>query len=83
MNVLRDRIADVSLPNELAKNHSVYRNRAMMGPSYRADLWAQLTRVSDVFSADLARKTYASFASAWNAKRDFAIVGSVPNVTTP
>jgi hypothetical protein len=73
-NVIRDRTADVSSPNELAKNHSAYRNRAIMGPSYRADLWAELTRTPEVSCADLARKTYASFASAWNAKRDFAIV---------
>jgi hypothetical protein len=82
-NLLRDRIADVSLPSELAKNHQAYRNRAIMGPTYRADLWAQLSRVPEISCADLARKTYASFASAWGAKRDFAIVGSLSSGHVP
>lgn len=75
-NVLRDRAEDVLSPEELAHRHAAYRQRLMMGPSYRADLWAALTARPDLPAAELARQTYASFASAWQAKRDFAIVAA-------
>ncbi len=72
-NLLRDRPADILSPRELAKRHRTYRWRVMMGPSYRADVWAALEGAPDISAADLARRTYASFATAWQAKRDFAI----------
>ena len=75
-NVLRDRAEDVLSPEELAHRHPTYRQRLMMGPSYRADLWAALTAQPDLPAAELARQTYASFASAWQAKRDFSIVAA-------
>ena len=75
-NVLRDRAEDVLGPEELARRHAAYRQRLMMGPSYRADLWAALTAEPTVSAAELARRTYASFASAWQAKRDFAVVAA-------
>jgi len=46
----------------------------MIGPTYRADLWAAMEKAPDLSVADLARRTYASFASAWGVKRDFGIV---------
>jgi hypothetical protein len=75
-NVLRDRAADVLTPRDLAKKHNAYRYRAMIGPTYRADLWAALVEAPRLSSAELARATYASFASAWQVKRDFEIVAS-------
>jgi hypothetical protein len=75
-NVLRDRAEDVSSPEALARRHAVYRQRVMMGPSYRADLWAALTAEPRLSASELARRTYASFASAWQVKRDFAIVAA-------
>jgi hypothetical protein len=46
-----------------------------MGPSYRADMWAALARNPSLSAAALARKTYGSFATAWQVKSDFAIFG--------
>jgi hypothetical protein len=37
-NVLRDRVADVLSPADLAKRHRAYHFRIMIGPSYRADM---------------------------------------------
>lgn len=45
-----------------------------MGPTYRADLWAVLETDPDLSAADLARAAYASFASAWQVKRDFNLL---------
>lgn len=73
-NVLRDRPGDVVAPTELARRHRAYHHRILMGPSYRADLWAALEVDSTLSAADLARRTYASFASAWRVKRDFNVL---------
>jgi hypothetical protein len=60
-------------PAELARTHAAYRWRLVIGPSYRADMWAALERKPDLAAAALARATYASFASAWQVRRDFAV----------
>ncbi|HVV83571.1 MAG TPA: hypothetical protein VHE35_10885 [Kofleriaceae bacterium] len=73
-NVLRDRPSDIASPEEVARRHAAYRQRVMMGPSYRADLWAAIAAQPTLTASELARGTYASFASAWQVKRDFAIV---------
>jgi hypothetical protein len=73
-NLLRDRPADVAQPEELAKRHQTYHHRVMMGTSYRADCWAALEDQPSLSAAELARRTYASFATAWQVKRDFAII---------
>lgn len=72
-NVLRDRSVDVLTPTDLAHRHRAYRHRVMMGPTYRADLWAALEAHPGLSPAELARRTYASFASAWQTKRAFVI----------
>jgi hypothetical protein len=71
--VLRDRPGDVLTPAELAQRHHAYRLRVMVGPTYRADLWALLQREPALTPAELARRTHASFASAWKARQDFRI----------
>ncbi len=73
-NVLRDRAADVLSPRELALRHRAYRSRLRMGPTYRADVWVALEVAPDLSTAELARRTYASFATAWQAKQDFEIL---------
>jgi hypothetical protein len=73
-NVLRDRVADVLSPRELALRHRAYRSRLRMGPTYRADVWVTLEAAPHLSTAELARRTYASFATAWQAKQDFAIL---------
>jgi hypothetical protein len=69
-NLLRDREADVLSPAELAKRHSTYRHRVLMGPTYRADMWAALEQDPSLSAAELARRAYGSFATAWHVKQD-------------
>jgi hypothetical protein len=73
-NTLRDRMADVLTPEELARRHSAYARRIMLGPSYRADMWAALQREKSLSVAELARRTYGSFATAWHVRRDFDLL---------
>jgi hypothetical protein len=73
-NVLRDRKGDVLSPAELARRHRSYRMRVMLGPSYRADIWAELEGDSSLPPAELARRTYGSFATAWRIKHDWALL---------
>lgn len=72
-NVLRDRPADVLQPAELARTHATYRWRLVIGPSYKADMWAALARQPVLSAAALARATYGSFATAWQVRKDFAV----------
>jgi hypothetical protein len=69
---LRERPGDVLTPRELARVHRAYHYRIMLGPVYRADMWAELDRNPGLAPAELARRTYGSFATAWQLKRDFA-----------
>jgi hypothetical protein len=73
-NLLRDRPGDIASPQALARRHRTYRWRIMMGPSYRADCWAALEADPGLSAAALARHAYASFATTWQVKRDFAIL---------
>jgi hypothetical protein len=73
---LRDRTSDVSSPEQLAQAHAVYRERVVQGPSYRADMWAALAANPSLSPAELARRTYGSFATAWDVRRDWEIVHS-------
>jgi len=68
--VLRDRPADIVTPQALAKRHGTYRSRVLMGPTYRADMWALLDRDPSLSASELARRTYGSFATAWQVKQD-------------
>lgn len=74
--VLRDRIDDVLSPAELAKRHCTYRHRVLMGPNYRADMWAALESDPSLSPAELARRTYGSFATAWQVKQDFELLAA-------
>lgn len=73
-NTLRDRPADVLEPAELARRHRTYRQRLIMGPSYRADMWAALEENPALSAAELARAAHGSFATAWQVKRDWQLV---------
>ena len=61
-------------PEELARRHRVYHYRVLVGPTYRADMWAALERNPSLSSSDLARSAYGSFATAWRVKHDFALL---------
>jgi hypothetical protein len=73
-NVLRDRPADVLSPAELARRHHAYRWRVVIGPGYRADMWAALEEDGSLSATVLAKKTYGSFATAWRVRRDFGLL---------
>ena len=74
--VLRDRRRDVLAPVKLAKRHETYRFRILMGPSYRADMWATLEHDPQLTAAQLARRTYGSFATAWHVKQDWELLNA-------
>lgn len=74
--VLRDRQSDVLTPSELARIHRTYRQRILVGPTYRADMWAALESEPKLSPTELARRTYGSFATAWQVKQDFAILAA-------
>jgi hypothetical protein len=71
---LRDRASDVASPEQLVRMHPIYRERVVQGPSYRADMWAMLTIDPSLAPAELARRTYGSFATAWEVRRDWDTV---------
>ena len=74
--VLRKRASDVLKPAELAKRHRTYRHRVLIGPSYRADMWAALEENPSLSASKLARRTYGSFATAWQVKKDFQLLAA-------
>ena len=74
--VLRDRPSDVLSAAELAKRHRTYRYRVLMGPSYRADMWAALELDPTLSPSELARQTYGSFATAWQVKHDWDMLAA-------
>ncbi|HEY3399160.1 MAG TPA: hypothetical protein VGK03_00890 [Geothrix sp.] len=65
-------------PTELARRHRSYRCRILLGPSYRADMWAELDRDPSLSAAELARRSYGSFATAWHVKRDWQVLAKTP-----
>ena len=72
--ILRDRAADVLSPDVLVKRHAGYRNRVIMGPSFRADVWTVLEKSPELPVADVARRAACSFATAWQAVQDFRLL---------
>ena len=71
--MLRDRPADVLSPERLAQQHRGYYWRVVIGPTYRADMWAQLEADPTLPAAELARRSYGSFATAWQVRRDWGL----------
>ncbi|MEE8408852.1 MAG: hypothetical protein V3T05_04545 [Myxococcota bacterium] len=73
---LRDRLADVMLPEHLAKRHQTYRWRMIMGPSYRADMWAALELNPELTSFALATQVRGSFGTAWQVKQEWQLLAA-------
>lgn len=71
---LRDRLDDVLSPEALVRRHAGYRNRVLIGPSYRADVWTVLEHAPDLPIADIARKASCSFATAWQTAQDYRLL---------
>lgn len=71
---LRDREEDVLTPELLVRRHAGYRNRVLMGPTFRADVWTVLEHEPDLSIADVARRAACSFATAWQTARDYRLL---------
>ena len=80
---LRDRADDVLSPEELVRLHAGYRNRVLMGPSWRADVWTALEKAPDVSVSEIARRVSCSFATAWEAAQDFKLLHSTRRTASP
>jgi len=57
---LLDRAADVLSPEGVIRHHAGYRNRVLMGPSFRADVWPVLEQAPELPIAELARRALVS-----------------------
>jgi len=71
---LRDRPEDVLSPKTLARRHAGYRNRLLIGPTWRADVWTVLERAPESSVAEVARRASCSFATAWQVVQDFNVL---------
>jgi hypothetical protein len=71
---LRDRAVDVLSPTELVRRHAGYRNRVLMGPTWRADVWTVLQQDPDLTVTETARRVSCSFATAWEVTQDFRLL---------
>lgn len=71
---LRDRTSDVLSPEVLVRRHAGYRNRVLIGPTFRADVWTVLERSPDLSVAEVARRASCSFSTAWQATQDFRLL---------
>jgi hypothetical protein len=74
--VLRERAGDVLEPALLVQRHAGFRNRVIIGPTWRADVWTVLEKAPQLSVAEAARRASCSFATAWQAARDFRLVQS-------
>ena len=72
--VLRDRPGDVQSAAALARRHRAYHWRVIIGPTYRADLWARLERTPTATPYALAAATGASYATAWTTRADLLLL---------
>lgn len=75
--MLRHRPKDIADCASVARNHLGYRYRLIIGPTYRADMWAALERHSTLTPSDLARKCYGSFSTAWNVRKDWEVIRKI------
>jgi hypothetical protein len=71
---LRDRAEDVLSPEILVRRHTGYRNRVLMGPTWRADVWTVLEKTPDLRISEVARRAFCSFATAWQVAQDFKLL---------
>ena len=71
---LRTRPSDILTPSELARIHKAYFYRLLIGPTYRADMWAELETNPESSPAAIAHSTYGSFATAWQVKQEWSVL---------
>lgn len=71
---LRERDSDIVSQQFMVRSHAGYRNRVLMGPTWRADVWTVLERYPDADVAEVARRAKCSFATAWQVAQDFRLL---------
>jgi len=71
---LRDRPEDVLSSQALVRRHAGYRNRVLMGPAWRADVWTVLEQAPELSITEVARRVACSFATAWQVVQDFRLL---------
>lgn len=71
---LRDRVQDVMTEEQLVRHHRGYRNRVVLGATWRADVWSCLESTPHLTPADCARRVGCAFAVAWEAHRDWCLL---------
>lgn len=74
--ILRHRSSDILSPKDLTSRHVTYRYRVIMGPSYRADMWAAHELNPNISASELARSCYGSFATAWKVIHDRNLIAA-------
>lgn len=70
-NLLRVRPNDILDIKELVKLHLGVYYRVLIGPTYRADCFANLEIKNDSTPSNMARSTYAAFKTAWDTIQDW------------
>lgn len=73
---LRNRLSDVVPAENLVHIHPGYRNRVVMGPTWRADVWTVLEENPNLNVSQIARRAGCSFATAWQVFQDHRLVTS-------
>jgi hypothetical protein len=63
-------------PVTLAARHANYRQRVIIGPTVRADLWAELDRDPDCSAATLARRMSCAYETARSTRLDWLVATS-------
>jgi hypothetical protein len=56
------------------RRNAGYRNRVVMGPTWRADVWTVLEEEPNVSVAEAARRAGCAFATAWQVCQDFRLL---------
>jgi hypothetical protein len=79
---LRDRAEDVLSPVALIQQHRGYRNRILMGPTPRADVWSELEREPTLTVAEAARRARCAFSTAWEAAQSYRLLHTAEAITT-
>jgi hypothetical protein len=79
---LRDRAEDVLSPVALIQQHRGYRNRILMGPTPRADVWSELEREPTLTVAEAARRARCAFSTAWEAAQSYKLLHTAEASTT-
>lgn len=78
---LRNRPEDVLSPVVLVRQHRGYRNRVLMGPTPRADVWSELERGPTLKVAEAARRARCAFSTAWEAAQSYRLLREAGTLT--